>query len=477
MLAKSKKGMGFLILWSILVFLHGGLVHAQIGWTEYPIAEGTFAGASDVYAIDLDGDEDMDVLGAAYTADEITWWENDGNENFTKHTIDSLFDDAVSVYALDIDGDDDVDVLGAAMTADDITWWENDGSENFTKHTIVNNFDGATSVYAIDIEPDGDIDVLGAAMNADEITWWENDGNENFTKDTIADSFDFAWSVYALDIDNDNDVDVLGAAMIAGDITWWENDGSENFTKHTIDSLFNGAMDVYALDIDGDGAVDVLGAAMTADDITWWRSDLLDMWDVGPVSIDIPATVPEDTTLYPQATVTNFGTNTETFLVTCEIDPGDYTRNRTVNDLAPGDTIPVEFLQPFTFEPGTYTVTVYTRLTDDDDPANDTLVKVIETYVPGVTDGYEDTPEVFSFSAPTINKGKTNVKLALPVGTKVDLLVYDAIGRLSETLVSERFSAGNHKLNVNLNLPAGVYFYNLKTGSGENVIKKFIVLE
>ena len=34
-------------------------------------------GASSVHAADVDGDGDIDVLGAAYLADGITWWEND----------------------------------------------------------------------------------------------------------------------------------------------------------------------------------------------------------------------------------------------------------------------------------------------------------------------------------------------------------------------------------------------------------------
>jgi len=33
---------------------------------------------------------------------------------------------AVSVYAADMDGDGDMDVLGAAIDADDIIWWESD---------------------------------------------------------------------------------------------------------------------------------------------------------------------------------------------------------------------------------------------------------------------------------------------------------------------------------------------------------------
>jgi hypothetical protein len=170
----------------------------------------------------VDGDGDMDVLGAAELASDITWWENDGNQNFTEHTIQGNFDGARAVYAADVDGDGDMDVLGAA-TADDITWWENDGSENFTEHTIQGNFSGAQSVYTADVDGDGDVDVLGAAQNANDITWWQNDGSENFTEQTIKGNFNGARSVYTADMDGDGDLDVLGAAAGANDITVWYN--------------------------------------------------------------------------------------------------------------------------------------------------------------------------------------------------------------------------------------------------------------
>ncbi|KPJ70531.1 hypothetical protein AMJ52_09830 [candidate division TA06 bacterium DG_78] len=368
--------MNRLIMITVLVLIVPRSLLAQIGWTEHFIAD-NFDGALPVYAIDLDDDGDIDVLGAAYHDDDITWWENDGNENFTEHTIADNFDGANSVYAIDLDDDDDIDVLGTAHDADDITWWENDGDENFTEHTIDGTFDYAYSVYAIDIEPDGDVDVLGAAYNADDITWWENDGNENFTEHTIAGTFDGPRSVYAIDLDDDGDVDVLGAAANADDITWWENDGNENFTEHTIADNFPGANSVYAIDLDDDNDVDVLGAALNSDDIAWWQSDLIRAHDVGTVTIDIPSTLPEDTTLNPHATVKNFGINTETFNITCTIEPGSYT-STTVSNLAPSESIRVTFPDDFTFESGTYTVTVYTQLAGDNYPDNDTLGKVIE---------------------------------------------------------------------------------------------------
>ena len=46
----------------------------------------------------------------------IVWYENDGSTPivWTKRTIDNAFSGPWSVYAADIDGDGDMDVLGAA---------------------------------------------------------------------------------------------------------------------------------------------------------------------------------------------------------------------------------------------------------------------------------------------------------------------------------------------------------------------------
>jgi hypothetical protein len=40
--------------------------------------------------------------------------------------VDAWFSGAFSVYAADVDGDGDMDVLGAACYDDAITWWESD---------------------------------------------------------------------------------------------------------------------------------------------------------------------------------------------------------------------------------------------------------------------------------------------------------------------------------------------------------------
>ncbi len=66
---------------------------------------------------------------------------------FTRHDIHDDFNRARSVYAADVDGDGDVDVLSAAYYNDRICWWENTGGTplTFVQHYTRHNYDGAHS--------------------------------------------------------------------------------------------------------------------------------------------------------------------------------------------------------------------------------------------------------------------------------------------------------------------------------------------
>jgi hypothetical protein len=276
-----------------------------IDWIEHPVDD-NYNGARSVYAADLDGDDDLDVLGATTSYDEVSiaWWESSPSGNpppadpfsWTKHSISDDFEGAHAVYATDVDGDGDIDVLGAGFFADDITWWENSPSGapppadpiSWTQHTIAGNFDGAHDVYAIDLDGDGDTDVLGAS-EWDEVKWWENDPSGNpppadpisWTEHIIVDDLGSAYAVYATDMDGDEDVDVLSANYFPGYVTWWENEPSGNpppadpisWTLHTVDDDFRGGFSIYATDVDGDEDVDICGAAASVDELTWWEND------------------------------------------------------------------------------------------------------------------------------------------------------------------------------------------------------------
>jgi hypothetical protein len=181
---------------------------------------------------------------------------------------------AESVFAIDVDGDGDIDVLSASYSDDKIAWYENDGLENFTTHIITTSANGAWDVYAIDVDGDRDIDVLSASLHDNKIAWHENDGSENFTTHIITTSALVARSVFAIDVDGDRDIDVLSASggNQVGQIAWYENDGLENFTTHVITNSVPGARTVYAIDVDGDRDIDVLSASMTDNKIAWYEN-------------------------------------------------------------------------------------------------------------------------------------------------------------------------------------------------------------
>jgi hypothetical protein len=100
----------------------------------------------------------------------------------------------------------------------------------------------------------------------------------------------------------------------------------------------------------------------------------------------------------------------------------------------------------------------------------------IKFYIPvGIEEEKTELAQNVGFSVPAICiNGKTHIELILPSPTDITLDVYDALGRPLQTLVSERFSAGTHSIPVSVDVPAGVYFYNLKTDISENIVKKVL---
>ena len=247
-------------------------------WNEHTI-DANFTGAHWVYGVDIDQDGDLDVLGAADLGNQITWWENrNGLGTFwTEHTVDACFNRAFEVYAADIDGDDDPDIVAAAYGASDICWWESkNGATSWAKRTVDGSFSGADGVYAADVDGDGDIDILGAAKDANDVVWWENENGAgtSWEKHRVDDAFRGTGSVVAADLDGDEDLDILASAYLARDVAWWENKNSSgtSWDKHTVDSDFPGVTCVYAVDIDGDEDLDILATARGVSTMVWWEN-------------------------------------------------------------------------------------------------------------------------------------------------------------------------------------------------------------
>ncbi|MBL8016136.1 MAG: T9SS type A sorting domain-containing protein, partial [Ignavibacteria bacterium] len=90
-----------------------------------------------------------------------------------------------------------------------------------------------------------------------------------------------------------------------------------------------------------------------------------------------------------------------------------------------------------------------------------------------------EVPNVFSLEQnyPNPFNPETKIKYSLPKTSMVKLVVYDAIGKVVNTLVNEEQAAGIYEINVDglKGLASGIYFYRLSAGSFTDVKKMVLV--
>jgi FG-GAP-like repeat/FG-GAP repeat len=288
-------------------------------WTERPVDESIW-GANDAKAADLDNDGDMDIVGAANTADKLFGYKNLGNNIYQKHLIAdfegvyaihitnmddisvpdilvaSAFSNSIrlyrnfgnmefvqihidvdltqaqSVHGVDVDGDGDKDVIGAGHGNNDVVWY--DFHDNFYQKIIVDgDLLGASDVVGVDLDQDGDVDILACGQLEDRVVWYENNGAESFTRHTVASQMDGVKAAFPADFDGDGDLDVAGVLYAANEVVWWENNGAMSFTTHLVASDFTQAYDIYVRDIDGDGSPDMAASSYGDDTIAWFQND------------------------------------------------------------------------------------------------------------------------------------------------------------------------------------------------------------
>jgi hypothetical protein len=502
-------------------------------WTRHTVDD-NFDSAPSICSADLDGDGDMDVIGAARgNINHLAWWENiDGSgTNWTEHTIPSSIQEASSVdtadvngdgyvdllstdannkviwlenvdgsgnnwtehvidnintpydvYGADVDGDGDLDAVAAAFNGDYISWWENvNGSgTNWNEHTVVSNFNGARSIFASDVDGDGDIDILGAASLEWAITWWENsDGIGNsWIEHSISSNFNYAFSVYASDMDEDGDTDVLGSAFFGDDITWWENtDGSGlNWYEHLIDGNFDGARDVATADMDGDGDPDIIGVAQEDADISWWDvTCCVGSSELVSSILDIQTVADWDSLIWTSDEPS--GTSIY-FQVRSSIDPqymGDWSINITTpgsldNYLNDGDRYVQYKVLLETVNPG-----LSPALED---------VTISWSELVGIGDEYKFTnPSTFQLlpNYPNPFNPSTTIPYYLPRQSKISLKIYNMLGAELRTLIDDVRSPGfnsvvwDGKDNQGGLVSSGIYFYRLQSENDVQIKKMMLV--
>ena len=90
---------------------------ASVAVFNHPKAIGSGTSLYSSFSADVDNDGDMDVLADVLGNDQIVWYLNDGNQNFTPHVVGTSTLPVEALNAADMDRDGDLDVLAATRSA------------------------------------------------------------------------------------------------------------------------------------------------------------------------------------------------------------------------------------------------------------------------------------------------------------------------------------------------------------------------
>ena len=252
-------------------------------FTETVVAKDLNAPAHvQVFDFDNDGDKDLivAVLGMFFPNNDrigsIVVLENQGGNNFKKHTIAEQIARVADVRAGDLDDDGDIDFAAAQFGYDDgeTSWLENLGDWKFKIHSL-QNLSGAINVVLVDIDQDNDLDIVSLVTQEwEKIYCFLNDGKGNFSEKQLwgSSNQDFGSSGISIsDLNKDGKPDILYTNGDAFDylpplprpwhgVQWLENLGDLNFKYHRICTL-PGAFSARSADIDFDDDVDIFAVS------------------------------------------------------------------------------------------------------------------------------------------------------------------------------------------------------------------------
>ena len=224
----------------------------------------------DAFIVDLDGDGDQDVIAAVFQWNDIIWYKNDGNQNFTPVVIDNNIKYVNEIDVADYNSDGDMDIVAVGQGSPwEVAYYDNNGSESFSK-VIIDNLNAATYVKSLDIDGDGDLDIIVTARNSGKMVWYANNGNSNFgSANQIISGISYISAPHYGDIDNDGDLDVFVSDAQGGHETYaFLNNGSGSFTQSIIDNT-NSLVLSNITDIDSDGDLDLLFTSYSEDKVSW----------------------------------------------------------------------------------------------------------------------------------------------------------------------------------------------------------------
>ena len=496
------------------------------GWERHEVS-----GWGEIYALrhsctaDVDGDGDMDVLGAegSTTWDRIYLWINTDGTGLTWETsiiADNMATSPTLLVPADVDGDSDPDVIvRRSGPGSMILWFENpmtdlSATDEWTQHFV--GMKAAAGLSVGDVNGDGDLDILTASEGSNhQLSWWEDENGtgDNWVEHVILNNYGNARAVHAVDMDGDGDLDVIAAGFDM--LCWLENTNGSglSWAQHPIPDPFVSCNQIVGVDLfendnpvilcvygnSGGSRRFVLRERMDEGALTW-RMHILEkgFWYSGLVVEDIDGDDTLDAVTFEHGSRifwSSLGYPDMGWLTSSIVDANNYPH---WDELQWEDSVPSGSFLGF-------------RVRSSNDPAD---MGEWSGYIeePGSLEGYVDSTHRYlqyrvvmesggRFITPSLDEviffwdwlgvegtedatrlhpvtpnplyGPVELRFSLAEPGPVTIRVFDLCGRVVASPVAGEVSGGEHSVQL-ASLPPGAYFVRMT--AGENVLRERFVL-
>jgi hypothetical protein len=266
-----------------IVWYAAGDDSEPVSWTRHDI--GPASGPRGVYVADINGDGRLDVVAGSMNDGAVLWFEAppDPSGIWSPCIVDTDLAGVKGVFACDIDGDNDLDIIAAGRDAGMVVWYEQrDLDPGWDRHVIDADIPGAVSVWCGDLIGDGRPEVAVTAKFAGCVALYTQADAPHtpWIKQVIDDDLLEACPISAGDFDGDGRTDLVAAGKAAGLVAWYRApaEAGASWQRHVVDDAAGGCMGVTAGDVDGDGDWDIAATACMEGTVVWYENDQCDTY-------------------------------------------------------------------------------------------------------------------------------------------------------------------------------------------------------